>query len=368
MNTARVINESPLVVSVWDTASGDLVIPEVLPYSWSVRSSYLPRHGSNFTVSSGASKLQVPYTATDASVVVISPDGLDLDVAVLPDTALQPLASTWSNIDVCSLRVINTAPGPATVTGVTEACSPDCMLPELETIPTLSGSNVMNFDCARGFRLSAWTASPYLEAPEEMLRALEHSRYTVVITPPRSSSSGRIGLLLLNDAAGDSASMMPLLWAFLALFALVVTRWAVGYAIHRFGALCWIQDVNPPIATAQTVNCMVSLRDVAMRTGRKLARWAFRFLGYDHHIDTALRAHAGVSEVTLAAGDEHGQPLLDESMEAVQVASVNTVSAAPLSVDLVLGTKPGTKGRFHSVDALRGLSLCIMIFVNSGGV
>ena len=72
------------------------------------------------------------------------------------------------------------------------------------------------------------------------------------------------------------------------------------------------------------------------------------------------------------AGDDVGGAIaiggsLNESLleaDAPKAAAAMSASAAPAAAS---GSKPRSKGRFVSIDAMRGLSLAIMIFVNAGG-
>ena len=305
------------------------------------------------------------------------------------------------------MRVINAVPGvQATVAGVTEKCAPNCILPALTTISPLAGSDVLNFDCSRGFRLSAWTSDPRVGTPEQLLVAPEHSRYTLVVAPAAAPTpgNGSISLIVVTDAAGDTGALLPVLWAAIFLVGLALMHRLLAIALTRIGPVSWLDSSAP----SQQRGCVGSLVGAA----QELARWLVRFFGYSSLVmPTAARrkhekmafqavsaavvnagrgddAEVSLSETLLADAQkgEHdggsdlppgaiaptpmaqsesdGQPpLVSEDLAGAPPAASETTTVTSASSS----TRPGSAGRFASVDALRGLSLCIMIFVNSGG-
>lgn len=399
MGTVRVINEYQFAVDLWDTLSGARIIRGVPPYSVSSRASYTPWPTSNFSVWDGSTVYQIPYTAVDTSIVIASvPGGGGASVAILRDAELAPVPATWDTINRCTMRAINAVPGiQATVAGVTQKCAPNCILPALTTILPLAGSDVINFDCSRGFRLSAWTSDPHFGTPEQLLVAAEHSRYTLVVAPAADPTpgNGSISLVVVTDAAGDAGALLPVLWAAIFLVGLALMHRIIGTALTRIGPVSWLDSSAP----SQQRGCLGSLVGAA----QELVLWLVRFLGYSSQVipSAARRKHdktasvsavvvndaeAALSETLLADvqkgehdGGSHlppgavattpmaqsaGPPLLVSEHQAgasPPATSESSITSASSS------TKPGSAGRFASVDALRGLSLCIMIFVNSGG-
>jgi hypothetical protein len=381
-------------------------VQAVPPFSTYPRVAYVPIPGSNFTVFSSAGAAQVAYTLGDGSLVAASRTGSDLLASVISDPGLAPVPSTWDTIDTCSLRAINALPGSAiTVAGVTEKCAPNCILPSIASVSPLAGSSLLNFDCSRGFRVSVWPAGVPAGAPEVMLRASEHARYTLVVQP-QSVPGNSTAMLFLQDAPGDASALLPVLWAVLALAALAITHRALSALFKRFGVPRWLlppriarQDYPLSASTQSTHRggCLIALIEALAAAAQALAQWLFDFFGFEV---PATASKAAATSADLTNSEPGGPPssaelsvtlLLTETESSDGAADSTTPlpDNAPRSAEAALKgkrtdglqphvvaggtstvaatTKPGSAGRFASVDTLRGLSLCIMIFVNSGG-
>lgn len=86
--------------------------------------------------------------------------------------------------------------------------------------------------------------------------------------------------------------------------------------------------------------------------------YAYRQLGIKDFIFPSESSHNGIQEYLLS--EEDGQKHKEEN---------ETGTVAPRAVDTVSSAVPPKKkpARLHSLDTFRGLTLCLMIFVNYGG-
>ena len=296
---------------------------------------------------SRASVFAFGSAADGSAAAALAPDAAGL----LPDAV--------GNIDAAQWRVCNAIDGPGTVSimGASAECH-NCARPRLAQAAYGACSDYMRVDTSWSWNLGLADGQG-LQASTTPLSVLplEHGAYTLVVhNVPRWSADARDVLAFYEDVAGQDA-YLPVAWAALALVALSVGVALLSAVAVRYVAVS--RDAEAVVAAA-----------AARERGAAADVTLMSFLGADLELAKFLENErkkegagggggAGGVEVVALGGSLNEGLLEAEGGGAAKAAARPAASGG--------GTKPRTSGRVVSIDAFRGISLSIMIFVNSGG-
>ena len=287
----------------------------------------------------------------------------DAPSAALFDDATQLVADGASNIDIAAVRVCNALRGVPGVTlmGVTAECY-KCKRPQLtdKAVPYGSCSSYsLSLDTTWAWNLGV--------ADEEGLQAsttpahflfLEHGQYSIVVRNAPFSLDASSLLRVVADVEGQNA-YLPILYAFLSLVALL--------AVYHAGVFVAVRYLAVGSDAAQIA---------AGAKARAKAGGALTLISF-FGVDSALAAYlARQKRIEEQAAGSLAEGFLGGAKSLNGAASVS-VADGETSVDGAGGaasagakrpsTRPLTSARILSIDTFRGISLSIMIFVNSGG-
>ena len=277
---------------------------------------------------------------------------LFLDAAgQLPDGA--------DNIDSAQWRVCNAIDGPGVVSimGASAECA-GCARPRIAQAAYGACSGYMRLDTTWGWNLGLADGSGLQASTTALLvppeRLLEHGAYTLVVhNAPQWSANANDLLAWTVDVEGQNA-YLPIAWAALALLGLAVGYVVLTAAAVRSAAVG--SDVAAVLAVAPARERGAAV-DVTLMT----------FIGADAELAKFLANERKKEGAGAGAADDAGAVSvggsLNESLLEAEVPKAASAAAAAAAS----GSKPRSKGRFTSIDTMRGLSLAIMIFVNAGG-
>lgn len=277
-----------------------------------------------------------------ATVLVLDDAKAGVAAVLYSDTAeAYPDAEDGSTIDLAGVRFINARGGAVEVAAVPDECY-HCELPAQFGGPLKRGAAaLLNVSTKYGLDISLdgarATSLPHLA---------EHGLFTLVL-----GADG--GTKLLTDAPGRDANL-PLLWLALVIVAAFVAHrlatWAVAMraaAAVRAGTAAEDAGVPPPERRAVTPTSFFALDTAAAAAAAKAL--ADRASATDEY-DAAATADAASASLLGSLQQEGGR--------------ADGGGGAPLRQGAV--TKKKTE-RVLGIDTFRGISLCIMIFVNASG-
>lgn len=347
------------------------------------------------TVSGGSAKLPSPLT-TNVNLTAGSPSSpaaftvysyLLLNAipalgSVVDSTALIP--SKIGTIDQCALRflVLDPTTTGATVYGVINQCSENCTKSQL--FFGLSGSAPLGydttFDCSAHWLLSIvadngrrYTVDSAGQEKDWSVKPWEHGFYTILVrnaSLPAATDGATPSFVILTDVEAPN----PYLPLYLVPVALAVL-WLAHFIIGRVVAYCYAaKDANNNSESSGKGKAGADDGEVT----------CIRFWGYDRVIArakaTALGSPSSSSSSSysakatgssglafVGATGSASLPLLPSDPEPSSSSSIfgaATSSATPAAAAIT--TKPKSAGRIRAIDALRGLALVFMIFVNYG--
>lgn len=327
-----------------------------------------------------------PATPAASVIAYTNGAGQAAGASVLDQTSLLPVGPEF--IDMCSVRVLNAASSSRSLLGVTAVCSLNCSKDALGSSMAPGTATIYDtfFDCS-----SAWLydvvdgVSGAKLAQDVKLRAYEHGAYTLLITANAAAgASAGPQLVLLVDAQPPNP-FVPLYIALAALPALFIAHCILG----RLVAQC----IARRAASASSSGASLSPDDMSAG-GRKGGRGGgakddgtigiLAFLGWDKLIAKATAAARASSDAAgggrlwgegasamhsslLGAAASPFAAVNDGSLGMAGAASAASgAGAAGASSAAITSTKPKSAGRVRGIDALRGLSLSGMVFVNAG--
>ena len=293
---------------------------------------------------------QPPANGSRASVLAVGARALGtVGAAAFADADAQ-LPETADNIDAAWLRVCNAIDGPGTVrlVGAQTECF-NCLRTRLIDAAYATCSDYTPVDTTWGWNLGvADNQGLQASSTAATFTPLEHGAYTIVVRNAVYSMDANALLSWQVDVEGRDAAL-PVLYAALALAALVV--------VHALGAAAAARYVAVGKGAAKVA---------AARATKELTLFSF----FD--INTRVAELLELKEDGAGAGSEPpraaslnaggGGALSEKLLEAEE-----TASPTPSAPGAAPTTKPRSAGRLVSIDALRGMCLAIMIFVNSSG-
>jgi hypothetical protein len=343
----RLLNELPTPASVINSAGA--VLANAPPSSAAGYVAAGPC-GANLTLTSGAVSLQFSLSPpADAPTAHFSAVAFCRDDCALPsrEVALRVLPD-WeasytddegvNRIDAAQLRVVHALGEPIHIHGVVTECF-NCALPRLTSAPLAPGEPwvLEGASCAYPYNFSARSAASGAALASLTFALNEHGAYTLVL-----HAAG--GGTLLEDVAGRNASL-PLLYAALALAALG--------ALHKVAGAALVAAYHGHAPPAPAKRGEVTL---------------LSFWGFDKLLARAAAAAGagagggsdggglGAALLRAEGAGRGGEALVSPSGSLQQDPTPLKEGSAPLG-------EPQKKERLHSLDAFRGFSLTIMIFV-----
>jgi hypothetical protein len=347
----RLINDLATSASVKDTSGAVLA---AAPSSSVATYAEAPCNGT-LTLAAGTTSLPFNFPSGAAtshfSAFAYYASGDSVFVSVLSDWETSYSDDEGVNrIDAAQLRVVHSLLEPAHIFGVPTECF-NCKLPQLTKAPLKPGEAWV-FEGAAStypYNFSARSANNGSQLAAFTFSLEEHGAYTLVL---RNGVDGS----LLEDVPGRNANL-PLLYAALLLAALGALHKGVGAALV---AAYHGREAPPPTKRGEVT--------------------FLGFFGYDKVLQRAVGKAAGGGRPSAEGGDGGGlsAALLrnegngsEGGSGAALVSPSGSLQQDPSPLD-EKGAQRGAAGekkkeRLHSLDAFRGFSLTIMIFVNAGG-
>jgi len=305
-----------------------------------------------------------PSTAHYTFVVIYNPqqDSIIVNSLLDRDTLLDD-AKDGSTIDIALIRVVNSNTYSASINfnGVTSECF-NCSHPNLAIIPSggSSSSTVNDYmyqDTTWDFEYMFVSADNIIQSTVYTVSPVEHSVHTIFIHNLVTNDTSSL-ITFTTDVEGGNA-YLPVLYAFLILVGLGI--------VHKLGRWLAIKvstttDIGDKIYAVVQKNSKQTAVDVNLLS----------FFGYDKAV-----AKAVAEQKSSSTGSSTKQSINDDDnstntnlSERLLAAVDPTVTLASGTVDTpkpVPSTKPRSSGRIRAIDTYRGISLCIMVFVNYGG-
>jgi hypothetical protein len=279
--------------------------------------------------------------------------------AQLPDGA--------GNIDSAQWRVCNAIDGPGVVSvmGASAECV-GCARPLIAKATYGACSDYMRVDTTWAWNLGLADGEG-LQASTTALSVLplEHGAYTLVVhNAPAWSADARSLLAWHVDVEGQDA-YLPVAWAALALLALAVGFAAASAVAVRYVAVC--SEAEAVIAAARARE-RGAAAEVTLLNFFGVDIMLADYLASERKKEGAGGAGDSVDVIASSGGGSLNEGLLKGSADGDSAeASAAAATAAAAAAAAANSSKPRSKGRFVSIDAMRGLALSIMIFVNAGG-
>jgi predicted acyltransferase len=316
----------------WDCAS--TVSVGVAPYERAPVPALTAKGGDAFSI-----------LVTEAS------GGGGVSVAGFAD-ATAPLADVGDNIDGATVRVVNARGARAAIFGVADECF-GCALPELVSggVGARAAAAPFRVDTAYGLTLRVDGGDALALGP-----FAEHGAYTLVLHADGAAPS------LLVDAAGRDA-YLPILYAAALLVA--------AAALHRI-LLCFVRRQarkGPRVVggagggarekaprRAVTLASVFALDSAALEARAAARRGDGGGGGVDDEGSDYALAAPGLGAALLSIQEGGGGSGTADSGDGAGAGAESAARTRPLSAE-----------RVHSLDTFRGIALCTMMFVNSGG-
>ncbi len=311
----------------------------------------------NLSTSTGGNSTSVPFSLpSDAPTSHFSAFAYCEDPCVSPSvrvTLLQDWETSYTDdegvnrIDAAQLRVVHSLLEPVHIFGVATECF-NCKLPQLTKEPLEPGAAWVFEGAAStyAYNFSARSAASGVQLATFVFSLEEHGAYTLVL---RNGN----GAALLEDVPGRNAHL-PLLYAALLLAAAGALHKCVGAAF-----VAAYHGHEPPLPTRAGQVTLLSF----FGWDKVMARAAAAAKPEGTAAEPRFFAESGGSDMRAALlqseGSGGGGALMSPAGSLQQ-------DPTPLKE---LGAPRGSqkKERLHSLDAFRGFSLTIMIFVNAGG-
>lgn len=267
------------------------------------------------------------------------PSPLDsLKVYALPGVCTA-IGDVYGGIDSGLLRIINAQPTAMSLAGVVDECY-NCRLPALADKPLQPGAAFsQQMTTAYGFTLSTGAG------PNIHLAAFdEHSSNTIIF-----HANG--GYTTYVDAPGRIYTL-PIAWAAIILIAVAVALRAARAAAYAWGARAVKRgDAPPPVAPD-------SRRPVTLMS----------FFALDSAAAQGAADWLDSRNGNAASGDDDGlNSLLQDDRYAEPRANKRMLGSLQDSDQPKAAKAAAPSSRLLSIDAFRGVALCIMMFVNADG-
>ena len=323
--SVRLLNEASTAVTIF-SAGSPLVVSS--PGSVSDYASFAC--GSSVSVAGGAGTPTLLNRGVSSTFSVLattnSSSASNINAFVLGDaTAAYPDVDDGSTIDTAGVRVVNARSKPVIFSGVPDECW-GCALP-LQfggKAIAVGGAAILNVSTKYGYDFALDGVRG-----QSLSRLDEHGMYTLLLR-----ANG--GTNLVVDVRGQDANL-PLLW-----LALLV---AASFVVHRLMTSFFARRAAAAVRAG-----MAKENAGALPTERRAVTLSSFFA-----FDTAAAAAAATAIAdrdSLAGRDstEHEEALLGSRDDANPVRTVKKKAE-----------------RVLAIDTFRGVSLCIMIFVNAGG-